>query len=146
MDDLWAGYPAHLKKFQENMLKADARISELRAGSTDDEEDWLKPESLYSRQGSVGVVKIEGSLIKGEANAIYQMFGYQGYDNIKAALVEARAQACGQKGCLCPQVCVDNEAPRCLGKCGKGRVEKVAGAQRRLQVRAVLAAVGVGRA
>ena len=89
MDDLWAGYPAHLKKFQENMLKADARISELRAGSTDDEEDWLKPESLYSRQGSVGVVKIEGSLIKGEANAIYQMFGYQGYDNIKAALVEA---------------------------------------------------------
>lgn len=89
MDDLWAGYPSQRKKFEETLAKAEKRMDEFKAGTTDDSEDRYKPESLYSRQGSVGVVKIEGNLIKGEANAIYQYFGLQGYDNIKAALVEA---------------------------------------------------------
>ena len=89
MDDLWAGYPSQRKKFEETLAKAEKRMDEFKAGTADDNEDQYKPESLYSRQGSVGVVKIEGNLIKGEANAIYQYFGLQGYDNIKAALVEA---------------------------------------------------------
>lgn len=89
MDDLWAGYPSQRKKFEETLAKAEKRMDEFKAGTADDSEDQYKPESLYSRQGSVGVVKIEGNLIKGEANAIYQYFGLQGYDNIKAALVEA---------------------------------------------------------
>lgn len=89
MDDLWAGYPSQRKKFEETLAKAEKRMDEFKAGTADDSEDRYKPESLYSRQGSVGVVKIEGNLIKGEANAIYQYFGLQGYDNIKAALVEA---------------------------------------------------------
>lgn len=89
MDDLWAGYPSQRKKFEETLAKAEKRMDEFKAGIADDNEDQYKPESLYSRQGSVGVVKIEGNLIKGEANAIYQYFGLQGYDNIKAALVEA---------------------------------------------------------
>lgn len=89
MDDLWAGYPSQRKKFEETLAKAEKRMDEFKADITDKNEDPYKPKSLYSRQGSVGVVKIEGSLIKGEANAIYQYFGLQGYDNIKAALVEA---------------------------------------------------------
>lgn len=63
----------------------DAKIKASDVASMDDE---LEP--IYERIGSVGVVKIQGSLIPGEAGFM-RMFGATGYDDIKNGLLQAVA-------------------------------------------------------
>jgi ClpP class serine protease len=49
-----------------------------------------EPPPLYERVGSVGVIKIQGSLIQGAAEWM-RYFGVTGYDDIKAAAVQGLA-------------------------------------------------------
>jgi len=83
LENFWAGTAESYVAYQANLEKANAALAAM---ASDDEVDPFPP--LYERDGSVGVVKIEGSLIPGEAG-FYRFFGITGYDDIKNALIEA---------------------------------------------------------
>ena len=82
MNVLWAGSPESYTLTLEARRKLEARISS---------EPALAREAApvpYQRVGTVGVVGIQGSLIKGSAGWM-QMYGVTGYDDIGAAVIAA---------------------------------------------------------
>ena len=77
----WAGSEDSYHAFLAALAKGEAYAARMKPG----EEPVLPP--LYTRQGSVGIVTIAGSLIPGEAGYL-RLFGINGYDDIKGALLE----------------------------------------------------------
>ena len=73
-EQFWAG--------SELTYQAVAKAYEMRSQATESDAP-----SLYHREGSVGVVDIQGSLIPGDAGWM-AMFGITGYDNITSAINE----------------------------------------------------------
>lgn len=90
MKGIWAGDPAGIREYNQIMARIEAKLDVLASGSAAP-ADALTPTSIYQRHGDVGVISIDGYLMPGEATAIHQAFGMQGYDNIKSALVEGIA-------------------------------------------------------
>ena len=76
-DQFWAG--------SELSYHAVAKAYEMRSQASE-----MDAPSLYQRQGSVGVINIQGSLIPGDAGWL-AMFGLTGYDNIRGAIAEGLA-------------------------------------------------------
>lgn len=86
----WLGTEASFEVYEKALPLAQAKQAEweARADREDDEEPDFPP--LYERMGDVGVIKIEGSLIPGEAGWM-RYFGITGYADIKAAVLEGLA-------------------------------------------------------
>ena len=86
----WLGTEASFEVYEKALPLAQAKQAEweARTGKEDDEEPDFPP--LYERMGDVGVIKIEGSLIPGEAGWM-RYFGITGYADIKAAVLEGLA-------------------------------------------------------
>ena len=86
----WLGTEASFEVYEKALPLAQAKQAEWEARSDkeDDEEPDFPP--LYERMGDVGVIKIEGSLIPGEAGWM-RYFGITGYADIKAAVLEGLA-------------------------------------------------------
>lgn len=76
----WAGSEASFNVY----IKAIEQANEYAAKGEPSISEMLPP--LYSRNGSVGVIDISGSLIPGSAG-FWRLFGVLGYDDIKDALV-----------------------------------------------------------
>lgn len=86
----WLGTEASFEVYEKALPLAQAKQAEweARTDREDDEEPDFPP--LYERMGDVGVIKIEGSLIPGEAGWM-RYFGITGYADIKAAMLEGLA-------------------------------------------------------
>ena len=86
----WLGTEASFEVYEKALPLAQAKQAEweARTDKEDDEEPDFPP--LYERMGDVGVIKIEGSLIPGEAGWM-RYFGITGYADIKAAVLEGLA-------------------------------------------------------
>ena len=86
----WLGTEASFEVYEKALPLAQAKQAEWEARSDkeDDEEPDFPP--LYERMGDVGIIKIEGSLIPGEAGWM-RYFGIIGYADIKAAVLEGLA-------------------------------------------------------
>ena len=86
----WLGTEASFEVYEKALPLAQAKQAEweARADREDDEEPDFPP--LYERMGDVGVIKVEGSLIPGEAGWM-RYFGITGYADIKAAVLEGLA-------------------------------------------------------
>ena len=86
----WLGTEASFEVYEKALPLAQAKQAEweARADREDDEEPDFPP--LYERMGDVGIIKIEGSLIPGEAGWM-RYFGITGYADIKAAVLEGLA-------------------------------------------------------
>ena len=86
----WLGTEASFEVYEKALPLAQAKQAEweARTDKEDDEEPDFPP--LYERMGDVGVIKIEGSLIPGEAGWM-RYFGITGYADIKAAMLEGLA-------------------------------------------------------
>ena len=86
----WLGTEASFEVYEKALPLAQAKQAEweARTDREDDEEPDFPP--LYERMGDVGVIKIEGSLIPGEAGWM-RYFGITGYADIKAAVLEGLA-------------------------------------------------------
>ena len=86
----WLGTEASFEVYEKALPLAQAKQAEweARTDKEDDEEPDFPP--LYERMGDVGVIKIEGSLIPGEAGWL-RYFGITGYADIKAAMLEGLA-------------------------------------------------------
>ena len=86
----WLGTEASFEVYEKALPLAQAKQAEweARTDKEDDEEPDFPP--LYERMGDVGVIKIEGSLIPGEAGWL-RYFGITGYGDIKAAVLEGIA-------------------------------------------------------
>ena len=86
----WLGTEASFEVYEKALPLAQAKQAEweARTDKEDDEEPDFPP--LYERVGDVGVIKIEGSLIPGEAGWL-RYFGITGYGDIKAAVLEGIA-------------------------------------------------------
>lgn len=87
---LWAGDEASYVSYEKALAKMEAADAEAKKKGEGD--DWWAKyvEPMYTREGSVGVVHINGTLIQGEAGT-GRMFGMVGYDDIKASLLEGLA-------------------------------------------------------
>ena len=86
----WLGTEASFEVYEKALPLAQAKQAEweARTDKEDDEEPDFPP--LYERMGDVGVIKIEGSLIPGEAGWM-RYFDITGYADIKAAVLEGLA-------------------------------------------------------
>ncbi len=86
----WLGTEASFEVYEKALPLAQAKQAEweARADREDDEEPDFPP--LYERMGDVGIIKIEGSLVPGEAGWM-RYFGITGYADIKAAVLEGLA-------------------------------------------------------
>ena len=86
----WLGTEASFEVYEKALPLAQAKQAEweARTDREDDEEPDFPP--LYERMGDVGVIKIEGSLVPGEAGWM-RYFGITGYADIKAAVLEGLA-------------------------------------------------------
>ena len=86
----WLGTEASFEVYEKALPLAQAKQAEweARTDREDDEEPDFPP--LYERMGDVGIVKIEGSLVPGEAGWM-RYFGITGYADIKAAVLEGLA-------------------------------------------------------
>ena len=86
----WLGTEASFEVYEKALPLAQAKQAEWEARSDkeDDEEPDFPP--LYERMGDVGIIKIEGSLVPGEAGWM-RYFGITGYADIKAAVLEGLA-------------------------------------------------------
>ena len=86
----WLGTEASFEVYEKALPLAQAKQAEweARTDREDDEEPDFPP--LYERMGDVGIIKIEGSLIPGEAGWM-RYFGITGYADIKAAVLEGLA-------------------------------------------------------
>ena len=86
----WLGTEASFEVYEKALPLAQAKQAEweARTDKEDDEEPDFPP--LYERMGDIGVIKIEGSLIPGEAGWM-RYFGITGYADIKAAMLEGLA-------------------------------------------------------
>ena len=86
----WLGTEASFEVYEKALPLAQAKQAEweARTDKEDDEEPDFPP--LYERMGDIGVIKIEGSLVPGEAGWM-RYFGITGYADIKAAVLEGLA-------------------------------------------------------
>ena len=86
----WLGTEASFEVYEKALPLAQAKQAEweARTDREDDEEPDFPP--LYERMGDVGIIKIEGSLVPGEAEWM-RYFGITGYADIKAAVLEGLA-------------------------------------------------------
>lgn len=84
----WLGTEASFNVYEKALPLAAARQAEWMARADKDAEPEFPP--LYERVGDVGVIKISGSLIPGNAEWM-RYFGITGYGDIKAALLEGVA-------------------------------------------------------
>ena len=86
----WLGTEASFEVYEKALPLAQAKQAEweARTDKEDDEEPDFPP--LYERMGDVGIIKIEGSLVPGEAGWM-RYFGITGYADIKAAVLEGLA-------------------------------------------------------
>ena len=86
----WLGTEASFEVYEKALPLAQAKQAEweARTDREDDEEPDFPP--LYERMGDVGIIKIEGSLVPGEAGWM-RYFGITGYADIKAAVLEGLA-------------------------------------------------------
>lgn len=84
----WLGTEQAFEAYTKATPLAEAKRKEWEAkAESDDEPDFP---SLYSLVGDTGVIRIEGSLIPGEAG-FYRYFGVTGYEDIKAAVLQGLA-------------------------------------------------------
>ena len=86
----WLGTEASFEVYEKALPLAQAKQAEREARTEreDDEEPDFPP--LYERMGDVGIIKIEGSLVPGEAG-LMRYFGITGYADIKVAVLEGLA-------------------------------------------------------
>ena len=81
----WAGSEESHTKYLADLPKAAEQAEKYKADNGSDSMPEFPP--LYELVGSVGVVTLVGSTIPGEAGFM-RYFGYIGYDDIKAAMVQ----------------------------------------------------------
>ena len=84
MPILWCGS----EDSYELVVAAEAKANEFMAAGKADKslEDLLPP--MYTREGNVGVVHINGPLVTGDAGFM-RLFGVTGYDNVREAVIKA---------------------------------------------------------
>ena len=84
----WMGTEDSFQAYEKAVPLAETKHAEyLASGDGEDAPDFPP---LYERVGDVGVIKISGSLIPGEAGFL-RYFGITGYGDIKAAVLEGIA-------------------------------------------------------
>ena len=84
----WMGTEDSFQAYEKAVPLAEAKHAEYLASSDGADTPDFPP--LYERVGDVGVIKISGSLIPGEAGFM-RYFGITGYGDIKAAVLEGIA-------------------------------------------------------
>lgn len=84
----WLGTEQAFEAYTKATPLAEAKRKEWEAKAESDDEPDFPP--LYSLVGDTGVIRIEGSLIPGEAG-FYRYFGVTGYEDIKAAVLQGLA-------------------------------------------------------
>ena len=84
----WMGTEDSFQAYEKAVPLAETKHAEWLASSEGEDAPDLPP--LYERVGDVGVIKISGSLIPGEAGFL-RYFGITGYGDIKAAVLEGIA-------------------------------------------------------
>ena len=84
----WMGTEDSFQAYEKAVPLAETKHAEWLASSEGADEPDFPP--LYERVGDVGVIKISGSLIPGEAGFL-RYFGITGYGDIKAAVLEGIA-------------------------------------------------------
>ena len=84
----WLGTEQAFEAYTKATPLAEAKRKEWEAKAEGDDEPDFPP--LYSLVGDTGVIRIEGSLIPGEAG-FYRYFGVTGYEDIKAAVLQGLA-------------------------------------------------------
>ena len=84
----WMGTEDSFQAYEKAVPLAETKHTEWLASSEGSDEPDFPP--LYERVGDVGVIKISGSLIPGEAGFL-RYFGITGYGDIKAAVLEGIA-------------------------------------------------------
>lgn len=84
----WMGTEDSFQSYEKATPLAEAKRKEWEAKAESDDEPDFPP--LYSLVGDTGVIRIEGSLIPGEAG-FYRYFGVTGYEDIKAAVLQGLA-------------------------------------------------------
>ena len=84
----WMGTEDSFQAYEKAVPLAEAKHAEWLASSEGTDTPDFPP--LYERVGDVGVIKISGSLIPGEAGFL-RYFGITGYGDIKAAVLEGIA-------------------------------------------------------
>lgn len=91
----WLGTEASFEAYEKAVPLAEAKRAEwlARTDKTSEEPDYPP---LYERIGDVGVIKILGSLIPGEAEFL-RYFGMTGYADIQAAALEGLADKGARK-------------------------------------------------
>ena len=86
--EFWMGTESSFEAYTKAIPLAEARKAQWEAKA--DEEDTPDYPPLYERFGDVGVIKISGSLIPGQAEWL-RYYGITGYEDIKAAFLEGVA-------------------------------------------------------
>ena len=86
--EFWMGTESSFESYTKAIPLAEAKKAQWEAKA--DEEDTPDYPPLYERFGDVGVIKISGSLIPGQAEWM-RYFGIVGYEDIKAAFLEGVA-------------------------------------------------------
>ena len=86
--EFWMGTEDSFQAYEKAVPLAETKHAEWLASSEGSDEPDFPP--LYERVGDVGVIKISGSLIPGEAGFL-RYFGITGYGDIKAAVLEGIA-------------------------------------------------------
>ncbi len=84
----WMGSETSFQSYEKALPLAQAKQAAWQAKAGDDDMPEFPP--LYERMGDVGVIRIQGSLIPGEAGFL-RYFGVTGYSDIKAAALEGVA-------------------------------------------------------
>ena len=84
----WMGTEDSFQAYEKAVPLAETKHAEWLASSEGSDEPDFPP--LYERVGDVGVIKISGSLIPGEAGFL-RYYGITGYADIKAAVLEGIA-------------------------------------------------------
>ena len=84
----WMGTEDSFQAYEKAVPLAETKHAEWLASSEGEDAPDFPP--LYERVGDVGVIKISGSLIPGEAGFL-RYFGITGYGDIKAAVLEGIA-------------------------------------------------------
>lgn len=84
----WLGSEASFETFEKAVPLAETRKQEWQAAAGENDMPDFPP--LYERVGDVGIIKISGSLIPGQAEFM-RYYGITGYADIKAAVLEGIA-------------------------------------------------------
>lgn len=88
-EQFWLGTEASFSEYEKAVALAEAKRVDWQA-KANVEDEWPAFPPLYERMGDVGVIKIVGSLIPGEAEWM-RFFNVTGYADIKNAVLEGLA-------------------------------------------------------